>query len=139
MAYRFYDIKTTYSDVTLQKQLTAPHRAFVNLGYETEKKWNFDFTLNWIGEQRVASTQSNPEAYRRADKSPSYFLANAQVRKSWNDKFTIYLGVENLFDFKMNNPIIDSENPFGNNFDSSLVWAPIFGRNIYLGIKYSIK
>jgi outer membrane receptor protein involved in Fe transport/copper chaperone CopZ len=139
MAYRFYDIKTTYGDATLQKQLTAPHRAFINLGYETEKKWNFDFTLNWIGEQRIVSTQSNPQAYRRADKSPSYFLVNAQIRKSWDDKFTVYLGVENLFNFRMDNPIIDSENPFGNNFDSSLVWAPIFGRNIYLGIKYSIK
>ena len=139
MAYRFYDIKTTYGETILQKQLTAPHRAFINLGYETEKKWNFDFTLNWIGEQRIVSTQSNPQAYRRADKSPSYFLVNAQIRKSWDDKFTVYLGVENLFNFRMDNPIIDSENPFGNNFDSSLVWAPIFGRNIYLGIKYSIK
>ena len=120
MAYRFYDIKTTYGEAILQKQLTAPHRAFINLGYETEKKWNFDFTLNWIGEQRIVSTQSNPQAYQRADKSPSYFLANAQIRKSWNDKFTVYLGVENLFNFRMNNPIIDSENPFGNNFTAAL-------------------
>ena len=139
MAYRFYDIKTTFGDVTLQKQLTSPHRAFINLGYETEKKWSFDFTLNWIGEQRIASTESNPAAYRRADKSPSYFLSNAQISKSWNDKFDIYLGVENMFDFRIDKPIIDSENPFGNNFDSSLVWAPIFGRNIYLGLRYSIK
>jgi len=139
MAYRFYDIQTTYGDVNLQKQLTAPHRAFINLGYETEKKWNFDFTLNWIGEQRVASTESNPVEYRRSEKSPSYFLANAQISKSWKEKFKVYLGVENLFDFRIDKPIIDSENPFGNNFDSSLVWAPIFGRNIYVGIKYSIQ
>ncbi|MEN9002539.1 MAG: TonB-dependent receptor, partial [Flavobacteriales bacterium] len=139
MAYRFYDIKTTFGDATIQKQLTAPHRAFINLGYETEKKWNFDFTLNWIGEQRIASTESNPVAFQMPNESPSYFLANAQISKSWKDKFDVYLGVENLFDFRIDKPIIDSENPFGNNFDSSLVWAPIFGRNIYLGLRYSIK
>ena len=138
MAYRFYDIQTTFGDVTLQKQLTAQHRAFINFGYETEKKWSFDFTLNWIGEQRLASTQSNPVEHRRGDKSPSYFLANAQISKKWSDKFDTYLGVENLFDFKMDNPIIDSENPFGNNFDSSMIWAPIFGRNIYIGLRYSL-
>ena len=138
MAYRFYDIKTTYGDATLQKQLTAPHRAFINLGYETESKWNFDFTLNWIGEQRIASTASNPEGYRLGEESPSYFLANAQISKSWNDRFDIYLGVENLFDFRIDKPILDSDNPFGDNFDSSLVWAPIFGRNIYVGMRFSI-
>lgn len=139
LAYRLYDIKTSYGDVLLQKQLTAPHRAFINLGYETKNEWNFDFTLNWIGEQRIASTQSNPEGYRLAEKSPAYFLANAQISKKWSKKFTTYLGVENLFDFRMDNPILDSENPFGNNFDSSLIWAPIFGRNIYVGLRYSLN
>jgi outer membrane receptor for ferrienterochelin and colicin len=139
MAYRYYDIKTTYNDVILQKQLVASNRAFINLGYETESDWKFDFTLNWIGEQRIASTQSNPEPYRVSDKSPSYFLSNAQITKVWNKKFSTYIGGENLFDFKQNNPILDSENPFGNNFDSSLVWAPIFGRNIYVGLRYTIE
>lgn len=139
MAYRYYDIKTTYNDVILQKQLVARNRAFINFGYETESDWKFDFTLNWIGEQRIASTQSNPEPYRFSDKSPSYFLSNAQITKVWNKKFSTYIGGENLFDFKQNNPILDSENPFGNNFDSSLVWAPIFGRNIYVGLRYTIE
>jgi outer membrane receptor for ferrienterochelin and colicins len=138
VAYRYYDIKTTYGDVLLQKQLTAPHRAFINIGYETEKNWNFDFTLNWVGEQRIASTASNPDGFRLAEKSPSYFLANAQISKKWNDKFSTYIGGENIFNFRMDQPILDSDNPFGDNFDSSLIWAPIFGRNIYIGLRYSL-
>jgi len=124
--------------VLLQKQLTAPHRAFINIGYETEKNWNFDFTLNWVGEQRIASTASNPDGFRLAEKSPSYFLANAQISKKWNDKFSTYIGGENIFNFRMDQPILDSDNPFGDNFDSSLIWAPIFGRNIYIGLRYSL-
>ncbi|MEN8786254.1 MAG: TonB-dependent receptor, partial [Flavobacteriales bacterium] len=139
MAYRYYDIKTTYNDVVLQKQLVAKNRAFVNLGYETESEWKFDFTLNWIGEQRIASTENNPEEFRYRDNSPSYFLSNAQITKVWSKKFSTYIGGENLFDYRQGNPILDSDNPFGNNFDSSLVWAPIFGRNIYVGLRYTIE
>ena len=138
IAYRFYDIKTTFGDQTLQKQLTAPNRAFINLGYETKKKWNFDFTLNWIDKQRIPNTKTNPVAFQLAEKSPAYFLGSAQISKKW-DKFSVYLGAENLFDFKMDSPILDSQNPFGKNFDSSLVWGPIFGRNIYGGIRYTLK
>jgi outer membrane cobalamin receptor len=44
-AYRFFDVKTTYSNVLLQKPFTARHRAFANLGYEI-KGWKFDYTVN---------------------------------------------------------------------------------------------
>jgi len=138
IAYRYYDIKTTFEGELLQKQLTAPNRAFINLGYETKNKWNFDFTLNWIDKQRVPSTESNPVAFQLANESPAYFLANAQISKKW-DRFSIYFGAENLFNFKMDNPILDSKNPYGSNFDSSLIWGPIFGRNIYGGIRFTLK
>ena len=138
LAYRFYDIKTTFGDEELQKPLTSSNRAFINMGYETKSKWNFDFTLNWIDKQRIPSTNSNPVAFQVEENSPAYFLANAQISKKW-DRLSIYVGAENLFDFKMENPIIDSQNPHGENFDSSLVWGPVFGRNIYGGIRYTIK
>jgi len=48
------------------------------------------------------------------------------------------LGVENLLDFKQNNPIIDPTNPNGNYFDASLIWGPINGRMVYAGLRYKI-
>ena len=33
-------------------------------------------------------------------------------------RWSIYLGGENLTNFKQKNPIIDAANPWGNNFDS---------------------
>jgi len=41
--------------------------------------------------------------------------------------------------FRQPDPIIDSENPFGNNFDAGLVWGPVAGRLIYAGFRYKIK
>ncbi len=139
LAYRWFDIKTTFGEQLLQKPLVAAHRAFANLAYETKSKWKFDYTVSWQGEKRIPFTGSNPTAFQLAERSPSFVLMNAQVTKVISQGFEVYVGAENLLNFRQENPILSSEQPFGAYFDSSLIWGPIFGRNIYLGIRYRIK
>ena len=66
-------------------------------------------------------------------------MLNGQISKEWKDIFEFYIGADNILDFKQDNPIIASENPFGNYFDASLIWGPIFGRSIYFGMRYKIQ
>ncbi len=139
IAYRWYDVKTTYQGQLLQKPLISRHRGFLNMAYETRKYWKFDLTLNRQGKKRIPDLSSNPEEYQLEKYSPAYNLVNAQISKIWKETFEVYLGVENLFDFKQKNPILASEDPFSPYFDSSLIWGPIFGRNIYLGLRYKMK
>lgn len=139
IGYRWFDVNTTYGDATLQKPLVSAHRAFFNVGYETRSDWKFDYTFNWQGEKRIPFTGSNPSEYQLQEKSPDFYLMNVQVTKSWSERFEVYVGVENVLNYTQNNPILASEDPFGNYFDSSLVWGPIFGRNTYAGLRYRIK
>ena len=37
------------------------------------------------------------------------------------------------------NPILASDDPFGSNFDTTIVYAPIFGRTFYAGLRFKIK
>jgi outer membrane cobalamin receptor len=140
LAYRFFDVKTTYSNMLLQKPFTAKHRAFANLAYEVSG-WKFDYTFNYNGTKRISSTSANPVQYQRNTNSPSYMLMNAQVSKSLGKKypFELYLGVENLSDYFQKDPIIAADQPFSNYFDAALVWGPITGRLFYTGIRYKIK
>lgn len=138
MAYRFYDVKTTLHQELLEKPLVAKHRFFVNLAYSTANHWGFDYTFNWQGSKRIPNTRSNPPPYQLANRSPSFFVMNTQISKEWSGKFSVYLGAENLLNFRQERPILSSENPFGPYFDSSLVWGPVFGRNIYLGLRYRV-
>lgn len=138
LAYRWYDVKTTYGDELMAKPFVATHRAFANLAYETRSNWKFDLTVNWQGQKRVPSTLANPIEYQRASESPDFYLVNAQVTKVWKEKLDIYLGAENLFNYKQEDPIIAADNPFSENFDASLIWGPVMGRNIYLGLRYRI-
>lgn len=139
IAYRYNDVKTEYSGELLQKPLTARHRSFINLAYTTRGKWNFDFTLNRQGKKRIPSTETNPSKYQKDNTSPAYYLANAQISKKFGEKFVVYLGGENIFDFTQQNPIIAANAPFSPYFDSSLIWGPVFGRKMYLGIRLKIK
>ncbi|MEO9968186.1 MAG: TonB-dependent receptor [Reichenbachiella sp.] len=139
IGYRWFDVNTTFGDVSRQKPLISAHRAFLNLGYESRNDWKFDYTFNWQGEKRIPFTGSNPDEYLLPQNSPDFYLMNAQVSKGWNDRFEVYVGVENLLNYKQENPILASEDPFGDYFDSSLVWGPIFGRNAYLGLRYRVK
>ncbi len=138
LAYRWYDVKMTYQDQLLKKPLLASQRAFLNLAYESRSQWKFDYTVNWQGKKRIPSTASNPESYRLPDYSPDFFLMNAQVSKTWKERFEIYLGMENLTDYVQSNPVLASDQPFGPYFDSSLIWGPVFGRITYLGLRFKL-
>ncbi|MBP1593399.1 MAG: TonB-dependent receptor, partial [Bacteroidetes bacterium] len=48
-------------------------------------------------------------------------------------------GAENLTGFTQKNPIIDASNPYGNNFDSTMIWGPVqHGAKYYLGIRFNL-
>ena len=70
--------------------------------------------------------------------SSSFTLLNSQVTYKWNT-YDVYVGAENMTNYTQPNPIIDSESPFGEDFDASLIWGPVMGRNIYIGFRYNIK
>ena len=139
MAYRYLDVKTDYLSGLFERPLIPKHRWFVNLAYETKNKWKFDYTIQWLGKQRIPDTSENPVAYQLPDYSPAYMLMNAQITKDLKSRWSVYVGVENINNYTLSNPIISSSEPFSPYFDSSLVWGPIFGRMAYGGFRYRVK
>jgi copper chaperone CopZ len=139
LAYRYNDVQTTYGEQLLRKPLVSPERAFANLAIEAGRGWVLDYTINWLSSVRIPSTQANDEEHRWAEKSPSFFLSNAQVSKKWKNNFELYLGGENIFNYRLDHPIISAHDPFSQYFDSSLAWGPIWGTNIYAGLRYTLN
>ncbi|HQQ94637.1 MAG TPA: carboxypeptidase-like regulatory domain-containing protein [Bacteroidia bacterium] len=142
-AYRYVDTKVSFKSGLMQKAMVSMHRAFVNLSYETRNKhWQLDFTTQWNGPKRLPGTQSNPQEYRRADYSPAYFNLLGQItylQKIKGHDLHVYLGVENLLNYKQHDPIVASDKPFGPYFDASMVWGPVYGRMLYAGMRFKIK
>jgi len=143
-AYKYYDIPTEYISGNFQRPLQAKHRFFGNLAYETHivekgRQWKFDYTWNWLGKQNLPNTSTNAPEDRLGKYSPSFSVMNAQVTRTFSSTFEMYIGAENIGNYKQDKAITGSENPFGNSFDTSIVYAPVFGRMFYAGLRFKIK
>ncbi|MBT0607304.1 TonB-dependent receptor [Aequorivita echinoideorum] len=144
LAYKYYDVQTTYLDGKKQKPLTPNHRFFANASYETQfsdagRNWKFDATFNYLGEQRFPSNEGYLKTIGLSEFSPSVSTLNAQITRVFSPNFEVYIGGENITNTKQDNPIIGNEDPFGSTFDSTYVYGPIFGSMYYAGLRYRIN
>ena len=138
-AYRYYDVQSKFLGNNYQRNpLTPAHRTFFNSDIRFLKNWNWDLTISWNGKSRIPSTKDNPEEFQLNDWSDAFWLTNSQIKYSPKKSWDFYLGAENLFNYRQDNPIINPENPYDKSFDASLVWGPVFGTKVYAGIKLKI-
>jgi len=144
-AYKYYDVQTQFTKVQLEKTLTPKHRWFANIAYETpdthennHSQWKFDVTFNWLGEQRLPTTATNPLAYRLSDYAPSFATLNAQITRVFSKTFEVYVGGENITNYKQANGILAADAPFGAYFDSTMQYAPAFGQMYYAGMRFKL-
>lgn len=144
-AYKYYDVQTQFTKGQLEKTLTPKHRWFANIAYETadthennHSQWKFDVTFNWLGEQRLPTTATNPLPYRLSDYAPSFATLNAQITRVFSKKFEVYVGGENITNYKQANGILAADAPFGAYFDSTMQYAPAFGQMYYAGLRFKL-
>ena len=144
-AYKYYDVQTQFTKGQLEKTLTPKHRWFANIAYETadthennHSQWKFDVTFNWLGEQRLPSTATNPLPYRLSDYAPSFATLNAQITRVFSKTFEVYVGGENITNYKQANGILAADAPFGAYFDSTMQYAPAFGQMYYAGLRFKL-
>lgn len=138
-AWRMTDVKQEINGVLYEKALTGKYKGLLTASYKTPLgKWQFDATLQLNGGGRM------PTPYVLADGS-----------KSWNERYkgfeqlsmqitryfrnwSVYIGGENLTNFKQKNAIIGADNPWGDSFDASMVWGPMHGIKGYIGVRYNL-
>ena len=144
-AYKYYDVQTQFTKGQLEKTLTPKHRWFANIAYETadthenkHSQWKFDVTFNWLGEQRLPTTATNPLPYRLSDYAPSFATLNAQITRVFSKTFEVYVGGENITNYKQANGILAADAPFGAYFDSTMQYAPAFGQMYYAGMRFKL-
>ena len=134
--YRRTNVKSTYGGVLREKPLTNRYKGLITAQFKPGLgKWQFDATLQLNGGGRM------PDPYATADGSPSwdsrykgYEQLNAQVTRFFR-YWSIYAGGENITGRRQKNPIIAADDPWGPNFDATMVWGPLHGAVYYIGIR----
>ena len=136
-AYKNYDIKLMYKEGLKEKPIQPKEIIFLNFGTESkkvgEKHWKYDFTFNLLGKQRLMKNVRDKSEY-----VDPHFSINSQLTRIFSQKFEVYIGGENLNNYKQDNPIIFASDPFNKDFDGSIVHGPIFGSSIYMGFRFKI-
>lgn len=137
-SYRFYDVRTTYDGVLLERPFTPAHRGLIDLAYADRKeRWRFDISLNMFGESLIPDTSTNPEEYRMPDRSPAFATLHAQITHIVGP-WEFYVGGENLTNTLQQRQIIAPDDPFGPNFDASLIWGPTNMAMAYAGLRFNM-
>ena len=148
LAYRIQDVQSDYMESDnsgnpagsgslrrLQRPMVPSQRVMVNWSYRTKKRWEWDATVQVFGPKRIPSTLSNPQALQMPENSPWYAVVFGQVTRNFK-RVSVYLGVENLGDYRQRKLILSADKPFAPEFDASLVWGPAIERMVYAGFRY---
>ncbi len=132
------DVRAGYGGQLQQNVMIPKHRGFFNFAYKSRnKRWEYDFTCSVFGEARLPVSMLPDSSFTTENVSDVYPMLNTQVTHVYK-KWEFYLGGENILNYRQKNPIIDAENPFSNTFDATRIWAPLFGVNVYAGLRFSI-
>lgn len=142
LAYKYNEVRVTQNGVLRERVFNPRHRAIANLAYETpNKKWAFDFTTQWTGQQRLPDYSNNPDNMRpeAGNYSPDFFRLLGQA--SWRPRpdFELYVGSENMTNFRQQDLIIGANDPHGPFFDAGAAWGPATGRVVYTGFRYTLN
>ena len=141
LAFRYNDVKMTINDTLREKPFVNRYKGLVTFSY-APKTWQFDFTTQFNGDSRVPDLSGNATAvanHQNIDRSPFYVIMNAQITKKLGKHWELYIGGENLTNYKQDYPIISADNPTSEDFDASIVWGPLSGVRGYLGVRFQIK
>lgn len=138
--FRYTDSKYTIdrpdgTRALVERPLVSRFKTLLNLQYATRmRKWTFDVTAQLNGRSRIPTQTGNlaDDSY-----SPIYPMFYAQVSrriKHWD----IYVGCENIGNYKQKHPILNADNPYSPDFNSSLIWGPLMGRKFYIGVRFNL-
>ncbi len=139
MAFRYNHVMCTYGSRLLEKPLQSRYKGLVTIGWKPMMGiWQVDVTLALNGGGRM------PTPYTLADGSlswdeefPAYPQLNVQLTREFRH-FSIYVGGENLTNYRQPDPIINASNPWNATFEPTMIWGPVHGVMVYGGIRMKI-
>ena len=148
-AFRWTDIEqTTFNAATNRyelrpKALTNRYKGVITTSYQTPlKKWQFDVTAQFNGVSRMpdgfVAFGDLAGGYGSPKELTWYPQLMAQITKYFR-YCSLYLGAENMTNFRQHAPIVDSFQPYNPDFDASMVCGPTTGWKVYLGFRYDLE
>ena len=126
-----------------EKPMTSRFKGVLNLQYATNlNKWIFDFTASLNGSCRVYDfmrdlKDADGNLLYKNGRTPVYPMLYAQVTRRFKG-WDVYIGAENLTNFRQKDAIIGAANPRQASFDASCIWGPLMGIKAHAGFRFTL-
>jgi outer membrane receptor protein involved in Fe transport len=134
-AFRYNYVRCTYDGQLLEKPLQSRYKGLVTLSWKPMLAvWQVDLTLQLNGGGRVPAYLDADGTLVSGEEFPAYPQLNLQVTREFRH-FSLYVGGENLTNYRQPNPVVNAANPWSATFDPTLVWGPVHGIMAYAGIR----
>lgn len=130
------------------KPLSNQFKGVITTSYQTPlKKWQFDLTAQFNGGGRMPDGFNT--YFLKTLGSNQYYEQNgtlyykwypqlmAQITKYWRT-CSLYVGAENMTNFRQENPVVGADSPYSPGFDASMAWGPITGWKVYVGFRWAL-
>jgi hypothetical protein len=133
LAGRYNDSKQTTNGKLQDKPYVSKWKFLMVNNFRTNMdKWMLDITAQYNGKVRMPNTNN-----ARPEYSEAYPMLHAQITKRFR-YFDIYAGCENILDNVQKDPIIGYDNPFGADFDATVIYGSLMKRTFYIGLRLTL-
>ena len=133
----YLDVYSVVNNKTKDDELFTPSFTGVfSLSYNWDK---INTSLDWTA--KITGSMSLPTyfyPFERAEESPWFSQHHLQIKKVFSESLTAFIGVKNVFNFTQESPLIDYQNPFGDDFDTSYAYGPLQSRRFLFGLSVKI-
>lgn len=140
-AWRLNDVKMDFGDGRyVSRPLQSASRWLFTAAFTPMMGlWQFDvsFAVNSGGKMPTPALSESGKPLWES-RYHSFGRLNAQITRNYRH-WSLYLGGENLTGYRQKHPIIGADNPWGPDFDATMVYAPLHGAFVYVGFRYNLK
>ena len=138
-AYRLNDVRARYGGRFMEKPLNSRYKGLLTLSYKSPMVlWQVDVTLQINGGGRMPTQRFDATGQALwTDQFPTYAQLQAQVTR-WFRHISLYVGAENITGYRQKRLVVGADNPWGADFDPTLVWGPTHGALLYAGVRVNL-
>ncbi len=135
LAYKWDNVMMNYRSGMKIQALKPQHKVLLVLDYDW-KKTGLLFTTNaaWYSKGRIPNIGNGANVQAK-----NLFVWNMQITKKIKERWSVYIGAENILNQTQPNPILSADQPFQPAFDASMIWGPVRGAMAYAGFRFTLE
>jgi Ca-activated chloride channel homolog len=141
--YFYEKAMTTMNGKYVAEPLISQHRASLAATYSLRQRFHYLGKINlstaanfYANTPYFVRTSANEMRYEMAKPFSLINVGIENIRPK--ERVSLYLGINNLLNYRQNTPFQNANTPFASNFEGSQIFAPLIGTNVVFRVNVKL-